>query len=155
MAGYNCHWDHLLAASLGDTEERTGFHVNVHSVSTDYNSNFLSILVERNPSLGKCWWRCFVDGWALLCIMGQEQRRWEKLTFKRRIPSSHVMCIYFILLKKQSVIAMVLLDQCVISKTNEVLSRKCSPISGMTNPLSSNTMAKPKKEERQSEKKLS
>ena len=53
MAGYNCHWDHLLAASMGDREERTSFHINVHSVSTDYNSNFLSILVERNPSLGK------------------------------------------------------------------------------------------------------
>jgi len=51
--GYNCHWNFFLAASMGDREERTTFHINVHSVGTDYNSNFLSILVERNPSLGK------------------------------------------------------------------------------------------------------
>lgn len=49
---------------------------------------------------------------------------------------------------------MILLDQCPISKTNEVLKRKCSLISGVANPLSSNAMARPKKE-RQSVKKLS
>ncbi|KAG6784041.1 hypothetical protein POTOM_009724 [Populus tomentosa] len=53
MAGHNCHWNFFLAASMGDREERTTFHINVHSVGTDYNSNFLSILVARNPSLGK------------------------------------------------------------------------------------------------------
>jgi hypothetical protein len=48
MAGYSCHWHYLLAANMDNREERTGFHINVHSVCSYYNSNFLGILVERN-----------------------------------------------------------------------------------------------------------
>ena len=67
MAGYNCHWNLFLAASMGDREERTTFHINVHSVGTDYNCNFLSILVARNPSLGKV--QPFYFFWTLLFLV--------------------------------------------------------------------------------------
>lgn len=53
MAGCNCNWDYLLATSLGHREERSSFHSNVHSFSSHYNSNILSIPVERSHLLGK------------------------------------------------------------------------------------------------------
>lgn len=53
MAGYNRYRNYILASSLGYREERSSFHVNVHSVGTYYYSNHLCISVEREPILWK------------------------------------------------------------------------------------------------------
>ncbi|EOY16716.1 Nodulin MtN21 /EamA-like transporter family protein isoform 2 [Theobroma cacao] len=51
--GCNCHWHHILAASLDYREERSSFHSNFYSISSCNNSHLLCIPVEGNPSLGK------------------------------------------------------------------------------------------------------
>ncbi|XP_065847264.1 WAT1-related protein At1g43650 isoform X2 [Euphorbia lathyris] len=71
----NSEWNMLLVANMDNREERTSIYIKLHSFSSYYNSHFLCFLVERDPTLGKCWRGCFAGGWPLLCIMGEEQRR--------------------------------------------------------------------------------
>lgn len=53
MAGVGYQWHYLLDTSLGYREKGTCFHSNIHTICSHYNSHLLSVLVERNPSLGK------------------------------------------------------------------------------------------------------
>lgn len=53
IAGCSCQWHYLLAASLGYWEKGASFHSNVHPICSYYNCNILSILLERDPLLGK------------------------------------------------------------------------------------------------------
>ncbi|KAG4147783.1 hypothetical protein ERO13_D05G244800v2 [Gossypium hirsutum] len=66
----NCCWHHILASSMDYREERSSFHSNLHSISSSHNSNLLCILVEGNPSLGKCCRGCPTGWWSLQCVVG-------------------------------------------------------------------------------------
>ncbi|KAK8677778.1 hypothetical protein V6N13_143301 [Hibiscus sabdariffa] len=59
-------------------EERSSFHSNFHSIGSGDNSRLLCILVEGDPTLGKCCWGC-PTGWRTVQrVVGQEERRRRK-----------------------------------------------------------------------------